>query len=150
MAPTICEYMGDIYISTPYHAEFITDLKYAVPSYARRWDKEKRLWSVGASHYQSVVRLLNKHFGGYTKVDPADMGVAFGESRQRQSQSSSKMPELADAYATLYLIPNTPLEIVTAIYKYLAKKNHPDMGGDTATMQRINVAYDAIKNAIGR
>ena len=33
------------------------------------------------------------------------------------------------------------IDEVKALYKILAKENHPDMGGDTATMQAINTEY---------
>ena len=33
------------------------------------------------------------------------------------------------------------IEEVKALYKKLAKENHPDAGGDTATMQAINTEY---------
>lgn len=33
------------------------------------------------------------------------------------------------------------IEEVKSLYKQLAKENHPDMGGDTATMQAINTEY---------
>jgi len=33
------------------------------------------------------------------------------------------------------------IEAVKALYKKLAKENHPDLGGDTATMQAINTDY---------
>ena len=33
------------------------------------------------------------------------------------------------------------LEEVKATYKQLAKQDHPDLGGDTATMQTINTEY---------
>jgi len=29
-------------------------------------------------------------------------------------------------------------------YHFLAKKNHPDMGGDTAKMEQINTAYQLL------
>lgn len=32
--------------------------------------------------------------------------------------------------------------VVKAAFHALAKRNHPDHGGDTATMQRVNAAYD--------
>lgn len=35
----------------------------------------------------------------------------------------------------------TTLQDVKALYKRLAKENHPDLGGDTATMQAINTEY---------
>ena len=51
-----------------------------------------------------------------------------------------------DYYGTLG-IPKTatPDEIKTA-YRRLASKNHPDKGGDTATFQNIQVAYDTLSD----
>lgn len=43
----------------------------------------------------------------------------------------------------------TTLEEVKKLYKELAKANHPDRGGDTATMQAINAEYTrAINNVV--
>jgi curved DNA-binding protein CbpA len=36
-------------------------------------------------------------------------------------------------------------EIITAGFRALARRYHPDVGGDTATMQRLNAAYDRIR-----
>jgi len=36
------------------------------------------------------------------------------------------------------------LEELKAQYKQLAKKHHPDRGGDTATMQAVNAEYDVL------
>ena len=137
--------MHDIYIRTPYHVEFIEDLKYDVPAHARQWHKDKRLWSVSIFYRRPVVKLLIKHFGEYETIDPADMGLSSQRQRQEQSAPPPRKPTLFDSYAALYLVPNTPIEIVTVMYRYLAKQHHPDRGGDTATMQRINAAYEAIK-----
>jgi len=35
----------------------------------------------------------------------------------------------------------TTVGSVKKFYRHLAKENHPDLGGDTATMQQINAAY---------
>lgn len=35
------------------------------------------------------------------------------------------------------------VEAVKSLYRKLAKQYHPDLGGDTATMQKINAAYHA-------
>lgn len=40
-----------------------------------------------------------------------------------------------------YFIECNTVEEVKALYKKLAKENHPDAGGDTATMQAINTEY---------
>lgn len=46
----------------------------------------------------------------------------------------------AGPWATLYLVPGAPTEVVKAAYRALAQKYHPDHGGDTAKMQALNAA----------
>ena len=36
------------------------------------------------------------------------------------------------------------LEELKAVYRKLAMKNHPDVGGDTETMQKINAEYEIV------
>lgn len=54
-----------------------------------------------------------------------------------------------DPYAVLGVTPSTPQEVLDAAYRAWAKKSHPDVGGDSETFKRINVAYQQIKKARG-
>jgi curved DNA-binding protein CbpA len=45
------------------------------------------------------------------------------------------------------LRPTAPPELVSAAHRCLAKLNHPDAGGNTTTMQRINGAVEQIREA---
>lgn len=55
-------------------------------------------------------------------------------------------PEKQDGrFTVLHLLPSAPPEVVDAAYRAMAKIFHPDAGGATNDMQRINAAYDAIK-----
>jgi curved DNA-binding protein CbpA len=49
------------------------------------------------------------------------------------------------ALAQLFLLPNAPTDVITAVFRVLAKKYHPDMGGSTEQMQRLNAAMEVIK-----
>jgi len=49
------------------------------------------------------------------------------------------------SYATLHLLPSAPPELVDAAYRCLARLHHPDTGGSTTTMQRLNAAHGALK-----
>jgi DnaJ-class molecular chaperone len=57
-------------------------------------------------------------------------------------------PLRAELYATLYLLPNAPPEVVRASYKAIAQLVHPDKpGGDVDAMQRLNEAYEKLSFA---
>lgn len=49
------------------------------------------------------------------------------------------------AYATLWLRSGAPEPVVRAAYRALAQMYHPDIGGDTALMARINAAYALLR-----
>jgi len=50
----------------------------------------------------------------------------------------------------LYFIKCNSVEAVKTLYRKLALENHPDRGGDTATMQAINAQYtEALKRFDG-
>ena len=42
------------------------------------------------------------------------------------------------------------LDELKKVYKHLAQKHHPDVGGDTATMQAINAEYEERFEALKR
>ena len=55
----------------------------------------------------------------------------------------------ADPFAVLGVAPGTPLEDVTASYRELAKRWHPDRGGGSEAARRmaeINAAYDVLRS----
>jgi hypothetical protein len=55
----------------------------------------------------------------------------------------------ADPFAVLGVAPGTPLEDVTASYRELAKRWHPDRGGGADAARRmaeINAAYDLLRS----
>jgi DnaJ domain len=55
----------------------------------------------------------------------------------------------ADPFSVLGVAPGAPLEEVAASYRELAKRWHPDRGGDAAAARRmaeINAAYDLLRS----
>jgi len=46
-----------------------------------------------------------------------------------------------EAYHILQVAPGACPEVIKAAYRALARKHHPDQGGDPAMMQRLNAAY---------
>ena len=69
-------------------------------------------------------------------------------SGTRGARSEVALPRtLQEAYAALHLQPGAPQPVVKAAYRALAQVHHPDAGGDTAVMARINAAYSTICSA---
>jgi len=54
-------------------------------------------------------------------------------------------PQLAPAYAALCLTEAAPAELVEAAHRILAKRHHPDHGGDHETMVTLNHAIEVIR-----
>ncbi len=78
----------------------------------------------------------------HTEVGADVIWLKDGEHRQRYTHPPREhRPKPIDAYQTLHLLPTAPAAVIKAAYKALAVLNHPDHGGDTAAMQRINDAF---------
>lgn len=122
--------IGDEWVAfdTPYDAEWISQLKNTIPPRGRVWDKIERRWEI-APQYSAFVRNLCEHTFG-----PASDAAFF-----TPAAAPSRGP-----YADLWLLPGAPLEVVKAAYRALTRIHHPDRGGSTADMQRINQAYTVL------
>lgn len=55
-----------------------------------------------------------------------------------------------DHYTTLGVSKTATFDEIKKAYRKLASKHHPDRGGDTATFQQIQVAYDTLSDPIKR
>lgn len=54
-------------------------------------------------------------------------------------------PQTSGSHASvLFVVENAPHEVIQAAYRALAKKYHPDLGGNTEQMQKINNAYEQL------
>ena len=55
----------------------------------------------------------------------------------------------ASPYRLLGLDPSAPDEVVKLVYRHLARRLHPDAGGSTEAMARLNGAYEEIARQRG-
>lgn len=122
---------GDVALAFPYSADLVAALKSGIPSYARRYDPDTHVWTVGGAYASVAEQLMHDVFPNAEVVDDA------APDRGRQSSD--------DPWVILHLQPTAPPELVLAAHRCLAKLNHPDQGGSTATMQMINHAVERIK-----
>ena len=50
----------------------------------------------------------------------------------------------ADHYRILQVDPGADVEVIQAAYRVLARRFHPDLAGDDATMKRLNEAWEIL------
>lgn len=105
------------YVSFPYDPVLVEHFKSRFPT--RQWMPDEKAW-----------------------VIPAALAADCRDWLETQVGSAALVIDTQDEYAWIDMVfkavtgPNRE-----ALYKGLAKAFHPDTGGDTAIMQRINDAY---------
>jgi hypothetical protein len=120
-----------------YYPPLIQDLKSRVPAAFRRYDPDDgTAWIVMPAFAEVAVTLLLKYF--------PDTQVEFNREPWAVRDDAQ-----ADHLAALHLLPTAPSDLIVAAYRVLAKRHHPDAGGDPATMRRLTEAHDALRRRVG-
>jgi len=97
---------------------------------------EQKAWSVPREH----MRRLEAWLALWLDED----AIAWERPSPPPTRATAAAP-LAPAYAALCLTEAAPAELVEAAHHILAKRHHPDHGGDHETMVTINHAIDVIR-----
>ena len=121
----------------------VSTLKSFIPAELRGYTPATRQWFIDEdattqmrrwlSYAETMIGARIEWIGGATYEDY--------EAECPPPYTPPPRPKPVDPYKTLHLLPSAPPEVVKAAYKALAMKLHPDHGGDTDAMQRINDAY---------
>ena len=122
-------------ITFPFSAFVVSEIKRSVPSPLRSYDPDSKAWTISARYVSAVYHILAQVFG---EVDVEG---------SRTGAADHGRPSRDDPWVILHLRPTAPPELVSAAHKVLARLHHPDAGGSTALMQRINGAVEQIREA---
>ena len=115
-----------------YSPEMVAAIKANIPSRERTWKPDLKQWWFKPGQLPSIEALARLHCGAVAYVRP-------------DGDLEPPVPaEQAAAYRALYLVPGAPPELIKAAYRILAKQVHPDRGGTTTAMQRVNEAYGTL------
>ena len=119
----------------------IDTLKSAIAPDMRSYNPATREWFVDEDATGRMRRWLDYCRANlYAEVEWLD-GEAYADPEAEWKPRKTERPKPVDPYQTLHLLPSAPPEVVKAAYRALAVLNHPDKGGETEVMQRINDAY---------
>ena len=115
----------------------------------------RKLWSVPAWHRDRLEEWLCWTFEpeavrwGEEPASGGAYGRTYSSSRRyaggRRAHTSSTASTIEAAFRELYLLPTAPAWAAEAVYKAAVRAHHPDAGGDTGTMARINLAMETIR-----
>ncbi len=98
---------------------------------------EQRAWSVPREHMRRLEAWLALWFD--------DDAIAWERPSPPPPTRATVAAPLAPAYAALCLTEAAPAELVEAAHRILAKRHHPDHGGDHETMVTLNHAIEVIR-----
>jgi hypothetical protein len=118
----------------------IDTLKSYVPASLRSYNPATREWFVdddAAGRFRQWLDYCRVNL--YAEIEWLD-GEGY-DPEVEWTPPKKPCPKAIDPYVALHLLPSAPPEVVKAAYRALALKHHPDKGGDTNAMQRINDAY---------
>ncbi len=127
---------GAVRLEFPFNRGMIESLKREIPARGRSYDPVTHVWLIDHAWANSAVNILLRFM-------PDARLIRNGERARTRTVPS---PVATDEYRTLFVAPDAPPEVVEAAYKALARMNHPDVGGDTATMRQINAAYERLRS----
>lgn len=128
-----CDFIG------PYNEYAVADLKTHLPYWVRSWDPARKVWKVRRDRLAEFLDIIDPYYT-YFVFDSTNQ---FGDTAPPPPLQSAP-PPTNTVWSALHLSPGAPKEVVRAAYRALAALHHPDAGGDTATMAKINDAYDRI------
>ncbi len=111
------------------------------------FDGDGKCWVVPPAYADLLTGWMGRYFPPgavvWEGVYPGG-GADRAGGQDSHARRPAPAPALASSYKVLYLAPGAPAELVEAARRVLSKRYHPDAGGDTATMQRINAAADLL------
>jgi hypothetical protein len=123
-----------------YTPAIIQAFKDQIPAAFRRYAAaEGKSWTFDAAYADDAITLLLRYF---PDADVEHTGQAWSHAKTQPRTGGS------DHFAVLHLLPSAPIQVVRAAYRALAKLNHPDVHGDTATMRRLTEAHDALSRRL--
>lgn len=113
-------------VEAPYDKQLVETLTTSIPPIARIWNNVQKQWYIRKDQFDKLTHILDQY---------CDETLLLNFPKQEVA---------SDNWTRLYLLEGAPIEVIQATYRALAKKHHPDAGGDQELMKEINLAYKAL------
>lgn len=116
-------------VRTPYDPAIVASLKTMIPGSLRRWDGTRKIWLVDQTMMPKLEELLARL--SYHVEDGT-----LAEERTAPANGHSPYHDL---------LVDVPEGTLRKVYRVLAIDCHPDRGGSTELMAKINTAWAEIE-----
>jgi hypothetical protein len=114
-----------------------------LPTRCRRWNPKEKAWWLNEEGLRQLAKRV--YCVGYALAgwDKSFADVSAGRAKEQAEHMRFTLPKTsAEAFAALGLHVGAPMPQVLHARRFLARSEHPDVGGTTRAMQRLNVAVD--------
>ena len=115
----------DASIRSGYKAAWVSTVKAEIPSYARSWDGDSKMWTVAEPYVERVIAICHRY--GSVAVNDLRKPVRAQVTQRDWAES---------------MFSAIPPHLHKDVYRKLALVLHPDQGGDVTTMQQLTRAWD--------
>lgn len=129
MTATLWTEAGWILLRADFCREAVDAWKARIPGKYRRWDPEQKLWKFDPSVAPELEAILKEH--GYV------INIVEQQAQQIVVQEST------DQYKAF--IDALPVAVLKQAYRQACIELHPDHGGSTEAMARLNAAWSVLK-----
>jgi hypothetical protein len=110
----------------PYKQSVIDEFREKIPKGKKSWNADDKLWEFSVETIDVVVEILTRNFDEVIDL----------------TQAAAPSQVVVSGDPLLSLLDKDDIQ---TIYRVLAKKYHPDKGGDAGKMARINQIFGQIK-----
>jgi hypothetical protein len=126
----------------------------ALNPWQRRWLLQEHAWWIADDAITLLARrlpALSELLEQWLRRPPAADGSYWSYILESSMYSASLIPPaVAEAYGQLGLQPGASAGQVLAARRQLARRHHPDRGGELAQMTAINSATDTVRDWLRR
>jgi len=139
VTPRIWAENGWIKCKVPYSPNYVADLKATISWKLRQWSPSEKVWMVDPSCLDEAIEVAKRHFPNTVIMNGSPDATAAAGPVERDPLEDGTYGTMAN------LLRAASNDGVKRVYKALAADLHPDRGGDSDTMRRLNTAWDRIR-----
>lgn len=133
-------------ISTPFNPRFVETIKHLVPASDRACDMQTKIWTF-TERFLVPMQSLCESIWGKGEIAVITRQQVETQANQ-QSQRSVTTTSSALANSAMEFLALLPYESAKKAYLHAALALHPDRGGDTERMSKINSLWSILEKEV--